>query len=262
MIGVFDSGVGGLTLVREMERELPDYQIVYFGDTARIPYGTKSRETVLEFAQQDAKFLVSKGAKIIVIACNTASSVASSSFEKTFGIPVFKVISPGVVKALAETKNNKIGVIGTTGTIKSRVHEKQLLQMNPDVQVFTKACPLIVSLVEEGWHKRSETKRIIRTYLRPLKLAHIDTLILACTHFPIVKDTISEIMGKRVALVDPAREVVHEIKNYLQQHPRIEKTIRKGENIYFASDVPNNFDLFAKLLFHKHIKVSKVNITL
>lgn len=260
VIGVFDSGVGGLTVVKEILRLLPGYKIVYFGDTARIPYGTKSKETITKFSSQDIDFLLSKGASLVVAACNTASALSIETLKSRYSIPLFEVVSGGVKEAVRVTKQKRIGIIGTTGTIRSGVHEAQLKARLPDAQVFSAACPLLVSLVEEGWHKRPETKRIIRSYLRPLKNKQIDTLILACTHFPLLRDMIADVMGPRVTLVDPSTELAEELREYVANHPDIEKLLAKGKYDYYASDVPNNFDRFAKILFGKAINVQKVDI--
>lgn len=204
MIGVFDSGIGGLTLVAELIRVLPNYPIIYFGDTARAPYGNKSPETIIRYAKEDAAFLLSKGATVIVIGCNTASAEATDALRAAHpNVPIFDVITP----AVAATTGEKVGVIGTRATIASGVYQRLLR----DRVVVTAPCPLFVPLVEEGYVNRPETKMIARRYLAPLKERDIDSLILGCTHYPLLKGIISAKMGKRVKLIDPAFETARHI---------------------------------------------------
>ncbi|MEA1901260.1 MAG: glutamate racemase, partial [Thermodesulfobacteriota bacterium] len=183
MIGIFDSGIGGLTVVKAIMENLFGYDIIYFGDTARTPYGTKSSETVKKYALENTEFLLSKGAKIIVIACNTASSVATESVAENFDIPIFEVITPAVELSINTSHKPCIGIIGTRATVKSGIYEKKIKKMNPHARVYSKACPLLVPLVEEGWLNKPETKMIVKKYLHPLKVRQIDTLILGCTHY-------------------------------------------------------------------------------
>ena len=249
MIGVFDSGVGGLTVVRELKKQLPEYNLVYFGDTARTPYGNKSKETIIKYALEDADFLIRKGAKILVVACNTASAVAFDALkEKHPNIPIFEVITPAVKDACEATKNNRIGVIGTRATIGSGIYEEKLLFSchsrphhchceertrdaaippslchsreggNPVLKVFSQPCPLFVPFIEEGWIKKIELKMIARRYLSSLKSHNIDTLILGCTHYPIIKDIIQKKIGERVKLIDSAEAVSEKIKDFLQNN--------------------------------------------
>lgn len=261
MIGIFDSGIGGLTVVREIFKVLPQYKIIYFGDTARLPYGTKSKDTIQKFALQDTKFLIKKGAKIIIIACHTASSMAGDYLRQKFPkIPFFDVVFPGVEEAAKVSQNKKIGIIGTSSTIKSQVHAGLLKKIDPKIEVIAQACPLLIPLVEEGWFSRLETRRIIRYYLRPLKLKRIDTLILACTHFPLLEKTIFEILRKKVKIIDPAKFVAQNLKEYLKLHPKIEKTLfkNKSEHEFYFSDIPYHFEQFSKKILAKSIKLKKV----
>lgn len=262
MIGIFDSGVGGLTVVREIFKILPEYQIVYFGDTAHLPYGTKSKEAIERYSLASLQFLLNQGAKVIVIACHTASALATDTLKKKFPkISIFDVVEPGIRQALGITKNKKIGIIGTSATIRSKSHEKALLALNQEIEVTSKACPLFVPLVEEGWLKRPETKKIARYYLRPLKLKQIDTLILACTHYPLLYDIISGYMGQRVKLIDPAHEVAKELKEFFDQHKNIAQTLIKGKNHkFFVSDVPYKFKELSKRCLGKVVKVEQVKI--
>jgi glutamate racemase len=261
MIGVFDSGVGGLTVVREIFQKMPEYQIVYFGDTARTPYGTKSKETIIKYAQEDAKFLLEKGAKIIVIACNTASAFASEVLRNELGVPVFEVITPTVKKALRVTKNKKIGVIGTRATIESGIYEKLLKEWSNEIeiQVISQACPLLVPLVEECWLDKPETKRIVKKYLQPLKNKQVDTLILGCTHYPVLKDIIQRYIGRRVKLVNSAEEVVNELKNFLDNHHSLAQSLIKGsEHKFYVSDLTPQLSRIAEKLLGRAVKLEKV----
>ncbi|MBU1349042.1 glutamate racemase [Patescibacteria group bacterium] len=209
MIGIFDSGIGGLTVVRELERQAPDVPFIYLGDTARTPYGNKSAETVIRYALEDVAFLVRQGATAIVIACNSASSVATDALRVAYpSIPVFEVITPAAEDALAATKG-RIGVIGTRATITSGAYERHLSAQK--VEVVVAACPLFVPLVEEGWLEDAETKRIARRYLSPLRKQQVDTLILGCTHYPLLAPIIRRYMGNRVTLVDSGTSVVRRV---------------------------------------------------
>jgi glutamate racemase len=261
MIGIFDSGVGGLTVVREIFKKLPDYKIIYFGDTARTPYGMKSKETIIKYAREDAKFLLEHGAKIIVIACNTASAVAADILRKELGVPVFEVIVPAVRAALAATKNEKIGVIGTRATIASGVYEAMLKKDQPDVQVVSQACPLLVPLVEEGWLEEAETKRIVKKYLQPLKNKQIDTMILGCTHYPVLKKIIKARIGRRVALVDSAEEVVGDLKKFLAKNSDVEKNLKKnGAHEFYVSDLTPQVPKIAGKLLGRSVKFERAEV--
>lgn len=261
MIGIFDSGVGGLTVAREIMNRLPEHQIIYFGDTARVPYGGKSRETVIRYAREDAKLLLDRGARIIVIACNTASAFAGEILKKEFpDVPIFEVVRPAIETALTKTRKKKIGVIGTRGTIKSGIYQRLLKEKDVKMEVFSAACPLLVPLAEEGWLSRPETRKIIRYYLRPLKLAGIDVLILACTHYPLMKTLIASIAGKRIKLVDPANEVAIRVQEYLEKNPAIEKRLIGGSgNRFLVSDKPDHLDDLAIRFLKKNVKMELIN---
>ena len=263
MIGIFDSGVGGLTVAKQIFAELPDYKVVYFGDVARIPYGSRSAAIVRKYSLQDTEFLLKKGAKLIVIACHTASAVAADSLrEKYPQVPIFDVVGPGLDQAVKVTRNKKIGIIGTAGTIKSKAHEKYLKIVDPQIKVYNQACPLLVPLVEEGWLKRLETRKIIRYYLKTLKKNKIDTLVLACTHYPLLAETISGIIGKSVKVVDPAYEVALQVKKYLTDNPALaENLVKNGQqHQYFASDVPSKFKEISQRVLGKTISVEQVEL--
>ncbi|MCX7661082.1 MAG: glutamate racemase, partial [Candidatus Omnitrophica bacterium] len=197
-LGIFDSGVGGLTVVKEIKRILPYEDIVYFGDTAHLPYGAKSKETVIRLSIENILFLLKADVKLICVACNTASSVALPFIKEHFKIPLIGVIEPAVRLAINLTKNNRIGVIGTKATIQSRTYEKVIKELNPNIEVFSYACPLFVPFVEEGYIDGWILEKIARTYLAPLKRNRVDTLILGCTHYPLLKPLISRIMGEKV----------------------------------------------------------------
>ncbi|MBU0707414.1 glutamate racemase [Patescibacteria group bacterium] len=258
MIGIFDSGIGGLTVVKEVFRQLPDYRVVYFGDTARTPYGTKSPETITKYALQDAKFLVEQGAKVIVIACHTASSVAADEIKKQIPIPVFEVVSPAIAKAKQITKHKRLGIIGTRATINSEIYQDRLNQGDSGLVIKTQACPLFVSLVEEGWLDKSETKTIAKKYLFPLKREKVDTLILACTHYPLIREVIQQKIGKKVMIVDPAVEVVAKMREFLKHQPEIEhQLIRDADHKFFFSDVVDKTQYIVREWLERPIKVEK-----
>jgi glutamate racemase len=203
-IGVFDSGIGGLTVVRELHRVMPHEDIVYLGDTARVPYGTKSPDTVTRFACEDAQFLVRKNVKAIVVACNTASAWALAELQTRFPLPVFGVILPGARVAMEKSRNRRIGVVGTAATVRSKAYGNAILGRDPGAKVFSQACPLLVPLVEEGMIEHKATQLILGEYLQPLLRRKVDTIILGCTHYPLLKKTMSRILGSGVALVDSA----------------------------------------------------------
>ncbi len=258
MIGIFDSGVGGMTVAKAVEERLPGHRLVYFGDLARTPYGSKSAETIISYSRQNTEFLLAQGAKIIIIACNTAASVASDILQQEFPVPIFEVISPAVRRALAASRSGRIGVIGTRATIKSGVYEKKITEQNPGYQVFSQACPLLVPLVEEGWLDRRETKMILRRYLHPLKLRQVDTFVLGCTHYPLLKELIQPRIGRRVALIDSSEEVAESLARFLDSHPDIDGALsRDGENSYFVSDITDAAAEIARKVFGRPIVLQK-----
>lgn len=263
MIGIFDSGIGGLTVVKQIFKELPQYKIVYFGDTARLPYGTKSEETIIEYSIQNTEFLINKGAKVIVIACHTASAVAADILRKRFkDVPIFDVVGPGLKKALSDSRRKKIGIMGTAATIKSRAHEKYLKNLDPKVKVYLKACPLLVPLIEEGWLKRQETRKILRYYIRPLKQEQIDALVLACTHYPLLKRQIDEISGKQIKVIDPAEELSLHLKKYIESNAEIKEELEKNGKTskFYVSDIPYRFNYLSKQILKKEIDIEKVSV--
>lgn len=246
-VGVFDSGVGGLTVAREIMRQMPDETIVYFGDTARVPYGSKSKETIITFSRQIVKFLQTKNVKAIVIACNTASAMALETVSEELDIPVIGVVKPGAYTAAQSTKNNRIGVIGTEGTINSGIYTEYLREIKPNVQVFTKACPLFVPLVEEGLLYDSVTIEIADRYMSELKGYDIDTLVLGCTHYPLIRHTIQKVMGDNVNLVNPAYETAKSLKEVLIKNKLVSKK-RMYEHKFYVSDSAEKFKAFANTI--------------
>lgn len=263
-IGVFDSGIGGLTVVREIMRQIPNERIVYFGDTARVPYGNKSKETVTRFSRQIVRFLETYHVKTIVVACNTASAYALHELEQEIAIPMIGVVKPGAVAAAETTKNGKIGVIATEATIGSRIYSKYIEEINPDVTIWGKACPLFVPLVEEGLLQDPVTDEIAGRYLAELIDLDIDTLILGCTHYPIIRSTIGKIMGDKVTLVNPAYETARELKEMLTDKGLLnEEPPGLGSNQYqfYVSDTTEKFIRFANSIIKYGILSAKqVNI--
>lgn len=260
-IGVFDSGVGGLTVVREIMRQIPNERIVYFGDTARVPYGSKSKEVVTRYSRQIIRFLRTQNVKAIVIACNTASAMALEEIEKEIDIPIIGVVRPGAKVAADATHNGKIGVIATDATIGSNVYLKYIQQINPNVQVIGKACPLFCPLIEEGLLKDPVTDEIAMRYLTELIDIDIDTLILGCTHYPLIRSTVGNIMGEKVTLVNPAYETARELKELLvAEHILNETKVGLGTNKYqfFVSDGAKKFQTFANSIIKYGILSAKV----
>lgn len=258
-VGVFDSGVGGLTVAREIMRNLPAEKIVYFGDTARVPYGSKSKETVIRYSRQIIRFLLEQQVKAIVIACNTASAFALDAVKEELDIPVLGVIGPGARVAAEETKNKRVGVIGTIGTVGSGIHEAFLKQLDPEITVFGKACPLFVPLVEEGWLHDPVTKEVAGRYLQELQDKDVDTLILGCTHYPLLRSTIGEIMGERVRLVNPAYETALELGRLLDEKGLLRTSKEQEEFPYrfYVSDLADKFKSFANSILPYDVEMTQ-----
>lgn len=263
-IGVFDSGVGGLTVAREIIRQIPNEKIIYFGDTARVPYGSKSKETVTRFSEQIVRFLRTFQVKTIVVACNTASACALDTLEKHIDIPIIDVVKPGARAAWEVTRNGRIGVIGTEATIGSQIYTKYIRNLNSDVTIYGKACPLFVPLVEEGLLEDPVTDEIARRYLTELIDIDIDTLILGCTHYPLIRSTLGRIMGDSVRLVNPAYETAKELKEMLEDLDLLdEEPLGLGSNRYqfYVSDRAEKFVHFANSIIKYGILSAKtVNI--
>lgn len=260
-IGVFDSGVGGLTVAREITRQLPNESIVYFGDTARVPYGSKSKDTIIRYARQIVHFLKTKEVKAIVVACNTASAYALDTIEQEIDIPIIGVVKPGAKSAVENTKNKRIGIIGTEGTIRSKLYTEYIRSIDPETIVIGKACPLFVPLVEEGMLHDEVTDEIARRYLDELKEQNIDSLILGCTHYPLLRSTIGKIMGAGVNLVNPAYETAISLGELLTQN-NIRASINANPTCeFYVSDAADKFENFADSIMPFDVdETNKINI--
>jgi len=255
-IGVFDSGVGGLTVVKELFYQLPNERIVYLGDTARVPYGTKSKSTIIKFTLENILFLLKNNVKLVVIACNTSSSLALEEVRKYFRIPIVGVISPGAKEAVYATKNKRIGVIGTPATIASLAYEIEIKKFSPDVKVISKPTPLFVPLVEEGMINNPITYKIAQIYLNDFKKENVDTLVLGCTHYPLLKSVIRKVMGRRINIVDSARQVVYEVKEILKNENLAASSKIKGapQHTFFVTDAVETFLKVARNFLKNSLK--------
>lgn len=263
-IGVFDSGVGGLTVAREIIRQLPNERIVYFGDTARVPYGSKSKDTVKRYSKQIVRFLLTQNVKAIVVACNTASAFALEELSSELDIPIIGVIKPGAKAAVENTKTKRIGVIGTEGTIRSAIYSEVIHEYDKETIVLGKPCPLFVPLVEEGWLHDTVTDEVAYRYLNEFKDRDIDTLIMGCTHYPLIRSTIMKTMGENVFLVNPAYETANSLKRLLD-----EKNISSPEDLipksnmykFYVSDAPRKFVEFANSIMPVEVETAEqINI--
>lgn len=244
-IGVFDSGVGGLTVVKALSRELPHEHMIYFGDTARVPYGTKSADTILRYSVENSIFLLNHKVKCIVIACNTASAYALGHLQHLFKVPVIGVIAPGVEAALNVSKNRKIGVIGTSATIQSNVYKQEIQKRDPHTTVISLACPLFVPLVEEGYLSHAATALMSREYLEPMKKSGIDTLILGCTHYPLLKEQIQDAVGTEIQIIDSAQACAKTVAEVLRDKELHGSRHLPGTSKFFVSDDPAKFEAMA-----------------
>jgi glutamate racemase len=240
-IGVFDSGIGGLTVVRALTHRLPNENIIYFGDTARVPYGPKSSQVVREYAAQDTDVLLQHNVKMIVIACNTVSAVALDVVQKRAKVPVTGVIIPGAQAAARATVKKRVGIIGTVGTVSSNAYTNALRQLDAGIQVFGQACPLFVPLAEEGWTDHKATELIAKEYLFPLTLEKIDTLILGCTHYPLLKDVIGRVLHNAVALIDSGEATAEAVRILLDEQDLRNTSTLKPNLQFYVSDVPHKF---------------------
>ena len=240
-IGVFDSGIGGLTVVKALIEDLPSESIVYFGDTARVPYGTKSKSTIVKFSLENVEFLLRFGVKCIVIACNTSSSWALPTLRKYFKVPIIGVIRPGALAAVRQTKTGRIGVIGTSATINSRAYETAIQRLDPALRVFSQSCPLFVPLVEEGWLNGTVSRQIAEKYLESLMRHRIDTLILGCTHYPLLASTIRSVLGPSVVLVDSAQQTATEVRGVLLGSDTLSGQRSHPRHRFFVTDEPQHF---------------------
>ena len=255
-IGVFDSGVGGLSVLKSLLKQMPDEQFIYLGDTARTPYGNKSPEVVTNYALQNTKWLLDNGATMIVIACNTASAAATELLQKSFSdVPIFEVITPAAKEANLKTKSGRIGVLAT---IASGVYERTLHKLNSELKVFSVAAPLLVPLIEEGWANDTETIHIAHRYL--MGLENIDTLVLGCTHYPLLQPVIQKLIGKKIMLVSSGAAVAEEIKQFLAANTKIAQALTSGKNKYVATDLTPQLDSLASAWLGEVVQFEKVNV--
>ncbi len=261
-IGVFDSGLGGLTAVKEIMSLFPNESIVYFGDTGRVPYGTRSKDTILKYTYDDINFLLSRDVKMIVIACGTASSAALPEIKTEFDVPIYGVVDSGAYEAARVTKNNKIGIIGTTATIKSGAYRKYLAEYNPDAKTFEQACPLFVPLVENGHFNTPVTKLVVEEYLKDIKAAGVDTLIMGCTHYPLLKSAIAEYMGEGVTLISPGEEVAKFLRKKINSDNAHSDVRDDDQYSYYVSDSIESFEELGGIFLETKIngRVRKIDI--
>lgn len=260
-IGIFDSGIGGLSVVKEVQRLLPGEEVIYFGDTARLPYGTKSKETITRFSREIACFLLGFRVKLIVVACHTASSFSLSTLKRELNIPVIGVVEPGAEEALRVTRSGRIGILGTRATIQSASYVRELKRRNPRVKLFAKECPLFVPLVEEGHFQDDLAYQVAKTYLLPLKRFRVDTVILGCTHYPLLRKVIGETLGKKTTLVDSSRETAEKVKQTLEQKGLVVSNGYLPHSRFFVSDEPKRFSKVGSIFLKGHIpSVKKVCI--
>ncbi len=241
-IGIFDSGIGGLTVVKQLTKLLPNENYIYFGDTARVPYGTRSNRLINQYAFEDTAFLKQFKIKLLVVACNSVSAVAVELLESAVDIPLTGVIMPGVETAIKTTKNSKIGVIGTTATVSSGAYEQRIKAIDPDITIYGQACPMLVHLVEEGWINEEITRLTILKYLEPLLEKSIDTIILGCTHFPVVSDLIQDVVGSSINLIDSGKETAKKVKQILNSTGLSRNESAAGNFSFYVSDIPDKFD--------------------
>lgn len=246
-IGIFDSGIGGLTVVKEVVAALPGENIIYLGDTARVPYGIRSPETVTRYSFENTRFLLAQEIKMLVVACNTASAVSLAAVQREFPLPVVGVLEPGARAAAAITRTRRVGVIGTEATIGSGAYEKAIKAINPDIQVSSRACPLFVPLVEEGWTHGEVTMLVAERYLAPLRERNVDTLVLGCTHYPLLKEVIGTIMGRTVTLIDSATETAKEVSSLLAESGAKKQGQGAADRKFFVTDSPARFEKAGKL---------------
>lgn len=260
-IGVFDSGIGGLTVVKEIMDILPNEDIVYFGDTARVPYGNKSKETIVKFSLQISRFLKTKNVKAIVIACNTASAFALEEVREKINVPIIGVITPGAKMAVKSTINKKIGIIGTEGTVSSGAYSKKIMQIQRNCEIFSTPCPLFVPIIEEGWNEKKVSYMIAEEYLESMKSSNVDTLVMGCTHYPLLNNVVKNVMGENVTLVNPAKETALELREKLIDLNIKKETKDLGKHNYYVSDNPSKFVKVGERFLNKNIEdISEINI--
>ncbi len=260
-IGIFDSGIGGLTVVKRLAATLPNENIIYFGDTARVPYGSKSNSTVIEYSIQNTKFLLNNDVKAVIVACNTASSIAIPELKKQFDVPIIGMIEPGAKMALQKTKNKKIGVIGTRATTGNLAYSSEIKRIDNTANVIEKPCPLFVPLAEEGWTDHKATHEIAEEYLKELREDGIDTLVLGCTHYPILTNVIQNVIGQNISLIDSGVASAELIKQELQKLDLLTESTATGWQEFYVSDIQVKFKEVAELFLGKEIEhVHKVDL--
>lgn len=261
-IGVFDSGIGGLTVLKEILKEMPDESTIYFGDTARVPYGIRSPETVIQYSFENTRFLFSKDIKLLVVACNTASSVGLDKIKSAVPIPVLGVIEPGAKAAVRATRNKRIGIIGTEATIRTNSYSRLIKAIDGDVEVYSLPCPLFVPLVEEGWTEGDIAALIAERYLKKIKNKNIDTLVLGCTHYPLLKKIISKVMGEGVRLIDSAVEVAKEVKSTLETSGLKRELKETPLREFYVTDSPERFiKVGERFLGNKIEHIAKITVS-
>ena len=255
-IGVFDSGLGGLTAVRQLIEQMPGENIIYFGDTGRVPYGTRSRDTILKYARQDIQFLLQFDIKAIVIACNTADTVAGAIVQREYDLPICGALRPAAKRAASATRNNKVGVIGTNATVKARGYDAIIREVNPKAQIKSVACPLLVPLVENHRYQPGDlaVELIVEEYLRPLKAWGCDTLVLGCTHYPLLWDVISNYMGPEVTLINSGREAARFLAETLRRSDMLSGSASEGSCRYYVSDSAEGFSEMASLFLQQPVE--------
>ena len=259
MIGIFDSGIGGLSVINALRQKLPDTDLIYFGDTARSPYGNKSPKTVSRYVLENIEVLINCGVLAIIMVCHTSSSIATKAARRQFDLPILDVIDPAVRLALQISKNNKIGIIGTQATISSGVYAAKIGAINAEVKVYSIASPLLVPLVEEGWESKPETVRVVKKYLHPLKVRQIDTLILGCNHYVLLKNIIQRKVGKRVQLIDPVTLVSDNLVELLESQPEISNRLGKNKMLRLMfSDVTLQIENAVQEIMKKKVKVELI----
>jgi len=260
-IGVFDSGIGGLTVLKEIFSVLPAESTIYLGDTARVPYGIRSPETVMRYSFENTRFLVSKGIKLLIIACNTAASISLDAIKKSTSIPVVGVIEPGAYAAVKGTGNKRIGIIGTEATIKSSAYKKAINIIDSTVEVVGFPCPLFVPLVEEGWTEGEVTMMVAKKYLKGMKDRDVDTLVLGCTHYPLLKGVISKVMGTEIRLIDSAVETAKETKEILKRNKMEKDSKEKPLREFYVTDFPDRFiEVGERFLEQKIERIEKIDV--
>ena len=261
LLGIFDSGVGGLTVYRCIKSLIPEVPVIYVGDTARVPYGTKSPKTVTRYSNEIVYYLLQKNVSMIVMACNTASATAFTTLKRRYDIPIIDVIRPGARLAVRATRSGRIGVIGTRATINSGAYKREIQRIKPEIKVFSSPCPLFVPLVEEGWINTKITDDIIRLYLHPLLNRNIDTLVLGCTHYPLLKNRIKYIVDRNIVLVDSAVATSYEVREHLKGV--INSSTQQGflpKDRFFVTDDPDNFSRISKRFISRIVSAKKISL--